>query len=76
MESGNVPMAPPPPLPDCKPPPLVAPQSNGHRSQNGDSSISGGGVSPDRQELMSEIRDGVKLKASRDQILHCSVRME
>lgn len=71
MEAGNIPMAPrppPPPLPNSAPPPSV---SNGsthpHRSQNGDHS--------ERQELMSEIREGVILKASRDQILSLSVSL-
>lgn len=62
------PRPPPPPLPNSAPPPSV---SNGsthpHRSQNGDHS--------ERQELMSEIREGVILKASRDQILSLSVSL-
>lgn len=77
-------MAPPPPLPVCAPPMnggsssshfvLATPYTpNGHRSPvpgngGGDNESAG-----DRNELMSEIREGVKLKATRDQILSSSV---
>lgn len=78
MEPGNMPPPPPPPLPTCKPPqfmgngatsphPEIVGVSNGHHQSPVDDS---------RQELMSEIRDGVKLKAKRDQILYSSVRMK
>lgn len=79
MEPGNIP-PPPPPLPTCKPPQFVG---NGATSPHPEIVGASNGHHPSplpvddgRKELMSEIRDGVKLKAKRDQILHSSVRMK
>lgn len=78
--SGNIPMA--PPLPNSTPPQIkiVSNGTNGdHQHHHLNSSLSNGGSGGaevhHRQELMSDIRNGVKLKASRDQILHLSVRI-
>lgn len=67
-----------PPLPNCKPPPIVSNGTNGDYNHENNPSLSNGGGGAEvhqRQELMSDIRNGVKLKASRDQILHLSVRI-
>lgn len=72
------PPPPPPPLPTAKPPSIVA--NNGSPAMvvvvNGNNSSTtnlSNGKSDERQELMADIRNGVKLKAKRDQILQCSV---